>query len=433
MAEVIGEFEPPSYNNNSNPKKYEVLFTLGGGYCAIHALVGAFKLIGRGNINLKTIENNLRENLGNLNRVKVRVRQLSYSHNFSSNATERLGEDAQKYLRTRLNSTCPYYGIDFYSWASYYYNIKIVIYYSNKSQIQIIQKHNVRNYNSRNTIYILRSGIHKSGRCGHFETLRPKTARGESSRTRNNNELARALSFISLEENKRRNRGQSSGGNNNELARAMNESLETEFLETKLRKNINKIARKSLQTELERYFKKVINTKKPLNKSDINEIDRLLSGLNKNFKSNNKNKIRLLAVLKNSFETNKINCSDIKRLKNIINFLSKDKKWIENFNNNSLLYLLLNKYLKTLKECKLLSKPFLNRLLHLAINKDVNAETINLIFKLRAENIWKNHKNGKINNSTLVAMLRSLNTEKSNRYVRARKDVNEENKRKNRK
>jgi Holliday junction resolvase-like predicted endonuclease len=48
-------------------------------------------------------------------------------------------------------------------------------------------------------------------------------------------------------------------------------------------------------------------------------------------------------------------------------------------------------------------------------------------------NIWNRYSKGEIDSNTLDAMIRSLKTVKSNRYARARKEVNEEKKRKLRK
>jgi len=367
------EFEPPSYNNNNNPKKYEILNTRGGGYCAIHALIGGLKLIGRRNINLNTVQTNLRGNLKSLNNVKVRVIQKSWDPNFSSNATETLREDEKEVLRIRLNSSYTYYGIEFDAWASYYYNIKIVIYYDDKKQIQTIQKI-CGNYKSKNTVYILRSGTYEHGKGGHFETLRPKTGR-----IFNNNRLA--LSLSSRHQGGESSRRRSGNSNNNNFALARELSL-IQLQENNMKE---RAVRESLKNEIKRHLNKLIVKRKTLNKKEITEIDRLLSKAKNNSIINNTNKVKLLVVLKNSVESGKINSNDIKRFVNIIKFLSKDKKWIKGFKNEEISRLLNLKYLKILNSFKLLNKYLLERFLRIALNKG-NQENVNLILKLQNNN-----------------------------------------------
>ena len=393
--------------NKNMPKQFAVIKTSGNGcFCGYYALnIGLGMCDRKTNQNAIDIKNDFKKfanNMGNQNTIVVMSRRSNNKnwHVTNNNVinTVMKGEINNegkgffnRYRAGERNKYLSWVEESFWLWACNKYEVEINILFESKGNTWTCYKP-ISNNNQNCKIY-----IHARGQR-HYSAMEPL----------NNISINEGLP-LGREIKNNKIRAMYGTEYKKRMEKAIKESIESKENENQFKK----VMRDSLKTAFKEY----------LEKGNINGINNLLSNANNNFKLTDKEKTRLIGLLRKYVIKKKIGCNQLKKYRHIIKFLSNDKKYVGRIINDKDVFLrLLNRnFLETLDACNLLNDSNLNKFSRLALTEGKN-ERHKFI-----SNLQKMYNNEKIKNNLIFAKQHKNRNKGVNNYKKGTMTYIDEN------
>lgn len=362
-----GKIVEPEPLNKNMPKRFAVIKTSGDrcfcGYYALNIGLGMCKRKTNKNaIDIKRDFKKFANNEGNQNTIVAMTRRSNNKNWHISNInvihTVMKGEPNNRgrgffnrYRAGTKNKYLPWVEESFWLWACNKYEVEINVLFESEGNSWSSYKPLSLSNNSGKHCKIY---IHAQGQ-NHYSAMEPL------------NFSINEGPFSGMVIN---NRSMHSTENKKQMEKAIRKSIKSKENENQ----VKKVMRDSLKTAFNEYLKK----------GNINGINNLLSNANNNFKLTDKEKTRLIGLLRSYVKKKKIGCNQLRKYRHIIKFVSNDKNYVGRIINDEGVFLRLldEKFLETLDACNLLNDNNLNKFLNLAYAKGKN-ERLKFISNLK--------------------------------------------------